>query len=48
MVLSLFEIIDSFEKLVKFFNLFSRKMHKYIHTFSYPNLERVTASLKCL
>lgn len=33
MVLNHFEITVSFEQLIKFFYLFSRKIHKYTHTF---------------
>ena len=48
MVLNLFEITVSFEQLIKFFNLFSRKIHKYTHTFLHTNLGRVTVPVTSL
>lgn len=45
MVLNHFEITVSFEQLMKFFYLFSRKIHKYTHTCLHTNLGRVTVPL---
>lgn len=44
-----FEILVSFEQLMKFFHLFSRKIHKYTHTLLHTNWGGgVTDSLTCL